>query len=147
FEIELVTVEAFQDEVHDPTVLLQHFGVDKDVVEVYAHYAFGNEVLEDIVHHCLEGSQAIGESKEHDKRFKQSLVGLEGGLLFVSLLDAHIVIAPLDIQFSEVLCTPEVIDEFRDEGEGVVVLHGHGIKNPVVLDQSEQAILLFDEED
>ncbi|KAG5349548.1 hypothetical protein C0989_003210 [Termitomyces sp. Mn162] len=114
FEIELVMVEAFQDKAHDLAVLLQCFGVDKDVVKVYKHYTFGNEVLEDILHHCLEGGWTIGESEEHDKRFKQPPVGLEGSLPFVSLMDAHIVVAPLDIQFSEVLYNSEVIDELRD---------------------------------
>ncbi|KAG5348973.1 hypothetical protein C0989_006810 [Termitomyces sp. Mn162] len=106
-----------------------------------------NKVLEDIVHHHLKGGQAVGESKEHNKRFKQSPVDPEGSLPFVSLVDAHVVVAPLDVQLSEVLCTLEVIDELGDEGEGVAVLHGHSIKDAVVLGQSEQAILLFDEED
>ncbi|KAG5334162.1 hypothetical protein C0989_004252 [Termitomyces sp. Mn162] len=96
-----------------------------------------DEVLEDIIYHCLEDGQAIGEFKEHDKRFEQSLVGLKGNLPFVSLIDVHVVVAPLDIQFSEVPHILEVIDELRDEGEGVAVLHGHGVKNPVILDQSE----------
>ncbi|KAG5733786.1 hypothetical protein E4T56_gene8207 [Termitomyces sp. T112] len=147
FEIELVMAEAFQDEAHDLAVLLQCFGVDENVVEVYAHYAFGNKVLEDVVHHCLEGGQAIGESKEHNKRFEQSPVGLEGSLPLVSLLDACIIVSLPDIQFGEVLHTLEVDDELRDEGEVVVVLHGHGIENLEVLNQSKQAVLLSNEED
>ncbi|KAG5351689.1 hypothetical protein C0989_005244 [Termitomyces sp. Mn162] len=121
----------FQDKVCDLAVLFQHFSVDEDVIEVYAHHVFGNKFLEDIVHHCLKGGWAIGESKEHNERFKQSPVGLEGNLPLISLLDAHVVVAPPDIQFGEVPCTPEVVDELRDEGEGVAVLHSHGIENPV----------------
>ncbi|KAG5353135.1 hypothetical protein C0989_009979 [Termitomyces sp. Mn162] len=113
----------------------------------YTHYALCNEVPEDVIHHCLEGGWAVGESEEHNKRFKQSPVGLEGSLLFIFLLDMHIVVAPPDVQFSEVLHAPEVIDELRDEREGVVVLHHHGIENPIVLDQLKQAIFLLDEED
>ncbi|KAG5349336.1 hypothetical protein C0989_004564 [Termitomyces sp. Mn162] len=101
---------------------------DEDVVKVYAHYAFGNKVSEDVVHHCLEGGWAFGESKEHDKRFKQSPIGPEGGLPLVTFLDTHVV-APLDIQFGEVPHTLEVVNETRDEGEGVVVLHNYGIEN------------------
>ncbi|KAG5333671.1 hypothetical protein C0989_005038 [Termitomyces sp. Mn162] len=128
-------------------VFLQHFGIDEDVVKVYTHYALCYEVLEDVIHHGLNGGGAIGESKEHHKQLKQSSVGSKGGLLLVSFLDVHIVVTLLDIQFSEVLCTPEVVDELGNEGEGVMVLHCYGIENPVVLDQSEQAILLLDEED
>ncbi|KAG5735370.1 hypothetical protein E4T56_gene12816 [Termitomyces sp. T112] len=130
FEVELVLVEAFQDKASDLTVFFQHFGVDENVVKVYTHYALCNEVLEDVVHHCLESGGAVGLSEEHNEWFKQSLVGLEGGLPFISFLDVHIVVAPLDIQFSEVLCTLEVVDELGDEEEG-----------------SEQAILLLHKED
>ncbi|KAG5348761.1 hypothetical protein C0989_008445 [Termitomyces sp. Mn162] len=111
--------------------------IDEDVVKVYTHYALCYEVPKDVIHHGLKGSGAIGESKEHNKQLEQFPVGLEGSLPLVSFLDAHIVVTPPDIQFSEVLCTPEVVDELRDEEEGVAVLHYHGIEHPVVLDQSE----------
>ncbi|KAG5351251.1 hypothetical protein C0989_007227 [Termitomyces sp. Mn162] len=97
FEIELVTAEALQDKVHDLVVLLQHFSVDEDVVEVYAHYTFGDEVPEDIIHHCLESGWAFDESEEHNKGFKQFPVGLESGLPLVSLMDVHVVIASLNV--------------------------------------------------
>ncbi|KAG5727470.1 hypothetical protein E4T56_gene12034 [Termitomyces sp. T112] len=104
-------------------------GVDEDVVKIYAHYTFGNEVLEDVLHHYLEGGWTIG------------------GLPLVSFLDAHIVVAPPDIQFGKVPHTLEVVDELRNEEERIAVLHSHGIENLVVLDQLEQAIILLDEED
>ncbi|KAG5348619.1 hypothetical protein C0989_009449 [Termitomyces sp. Mn162] len=122
-EVELVLVEAFQNETSDPMVFLQCFGVDEDVVEVHAHYTLHNEVLEDIVHYGLEGGWAVGETKEHNKWLGQFLVGLEGHLLLI----AHIVVTPLNIQFSEVLCTLEVVDELGDEGERVAILHHHGV--------------------
>ncbi|KAG5335022.1 hypothetical protein C0989_002454, partial [Termitomyces sp. Mn162] len=137
FEVELVLAEAFQDEASDPLVFFQHFGIDEDVVKVYTHYALCYEVLEDVIHHGLKGGGAIGESKEHNEQLKQSLIGPEGSLPLISFLNVHIVVTPPDVQFSEVLCTLEVVDELRDEGEGVTVLHHHGIENLVVLDQSE----------
>ncbi|KAG5351623.1 hypothetical protein C0989_005591 [Termitomyces sp. Mn162] len=136
FEVELVLAEAFQDEASDLMVLLHCFSVDEDIVEVYAHYALCNEVLEDVVHHGLEGGGAVGKSEEHNKQLEQSLVGLEGSLPLISLLDIHVV-APPDVQFSEVPHTPEVVDELRDEEEGVVILYCHGIENPVILNQLE----------
>ncbi|KAG5334045.1 hypothetical protein C0989_004507 [Termitomyces sp. Mn162] len=132
-EVELVLVEALQDKTGDPAVFLQCFGVDEDVIKVYAHYTLCNEVLEDVVHHGLEGGWAIGETEEHDKQLKQFPVGLEGCLLLISFLNAHIVVTPPDVQFSEVLCTPEVVDELGDEEEEVTVLHYHGIEYLVVL--------------
>ncbi|KAG5349138.1 hypothetical protein C0989_005657 [Termitomyces sp. Mn162] len=125
----------------------QHFGVDEDVVEVHAHYTLHNEVPEDFIHHGLEGGWAVGETKEYNKWLKQSLVGLEGHLPLISLLNVHIVVTLLDVQLSEVLHTLEVVDELGDEGERVAILHYHGIEYSIVLYQSEGAILLFDKED
>ncbi|KAG6872912.1 hypothetical protein C0992_009263, partial [Termitomyces sp. T32_za158] len=58
---------------------------------------------------------AIDEVEDHYQQFKQPTVGLEHCLLLVSLLDAHIVVAPLDIQTGEVAHILEVVDELRDE--------------------------------
>ncbi|KAG6875211.1 hypothetical protein C0993_010336 [Termitomyces sp. T159_Od127] len=147
FEVELMLAEAFQDLMCNPVVLLKCVSVDEDVVKIYAHYTLRDEVLEDVIHHCLESGWTVGESEEHDEGFKQSTIGPEGSLPLVSFLNAHIVVAPPDVQFGEVPHPPEVIDELGDEGERVAILHYHGIKDPVVLDQLERAILLFDEED
>ncbi|KAG5336713.1 hypothetical protein C0989_012016 [Termitomyces sp. Mn162] len=118
----------------DPIVFFQHFGVDEDVVKIDADYALCDEVLEDVIHHGLEGGRAVGESKEHHDQFEQFLVGLEGGLPLVSFLNVHVVVTPLDVQFSKVLCTLEVVDVLRDEREGIAVLYCHGIENPIILD-------------
>ncbi|KAG6867761.1 hypothetical protein C0993_011478, partial [Termitomyces sp. T159_Od127] len=135
--VELVLVEAFQRNMHNPVVLLKCLGVDEDVVKVHAHYTLHDEVLEDVIHHCLESGWTVGESKEHDEWFKQPPVGPEGSLPLISFLNVHIVVTPPDIQFGEVTHPLEVIDELGDEGEGVAILHHHSIKNLVVLDQLE----------
>ncbi|KAG6863343.1 hypothetical protein C0993_011909 [Termitomyces sp. T159_Od127] len=147
FEVELMLAEAFQDLVCNLVVLLKRVSVDEDVVKVYAHYTLHDEVPKDVIHHCLKSGRTVGESKEHDEGFKQSTIGSEGSLPLVSFLNVHIVVALLDVQFGEVPHPLEVIDELGDEGERVAILHHHGIKDPVVLDWPEQAILLFDEED
>ncbi|KAG6872476.1 hypothetical protein C0993_002128, partial [Termitomyces sp. T159_Od127] len=147
FEVELMLAEVFQDLVCNPAVLLKRVSVDEDVVKVYAHYTLHDEVPKDVIHHCLESGWTVSESEEHDKGFKQSTIGPKGSLPLVSFLNVHIVVAPPDVQFGEVLRPPEVIDELGDEGERVAILHRHGVKDLVVLDQPERAILLFDEED
>jgi len=75
----------------------------------------------------LEGSGAVGHSKEHHKGFKETAISAEGRLLFISGLDAHIVEPPLDIKFCEVLSSAELGNEFRDEGERIPVFDGHGV--------------------
>ena len=70
FEIELVLVKLFQNKVYDAAVLLSGLGKDEDVIEVHTHHSFCNEVTEDVIHHGLECSWAIGEAKEHDQQFE-----------------------------------------------------------------------------
>jgi len=52
----------------------------------------------------------------------------------------------MDVQLSEVSSSAKLGHKFRDQWEGVFVLDHHGIEYTVVLKQSEQAILLLDEE-
>src|ERR1700677_4868463 len=92
-----------------------------------------NEVLQDGVHHCLERGGRIGESEEHDRRFKAASVHSEGGFPFVSFFDSKIVITPPKIHFGKVFRTSEFVDEFRDERKGVIILNGMRIKISIIL--------------
>jgi len=75
-------------------VLLFHSSKDQDVVQVDHHDTFCYEVLEDVVHHGLEGGGAIGHAKEHYQRFKQASIGPESCLSLISGLDADVVETP-----------------------------------------------------
>jgi len=88
--------------VGDLPVLFKGFHEDKDVVQIDHDYAFQDEVLKDVINHCLEGGRTVRETKEHDKGFIQATVGLEGSLPFVSLFYLDVVEAPSDVQFCEV---------------------------------------------
>ena len=54
----------------------------------------------DVIHHCLEGSWGVSEAEEHDSWFIEAVACFEGSFVFVTLLDADIVIPPANIQFS-----------------------------------------------
>ena len=56
---------------------------------------------ENMVYHGLESCQQIRESEEHNCRFVESILCLEGGFVLITLLDAHVVVPPLNYQ---VLC-------------------------------------------
>ena len=58
--------ELFQNQAYNVAVLLPGLGEDENVIKVHAHHSFYNEVLEDVIHHSLECSWAIGEAEEHD---------------------------------------------------------------------------------
>ena len=96
-------------------MLYKGFREDEDVVQVYHHYSFRNEFLEDVVHHGLEGGGAVSEAEEHYQRFKESAVGAEGGLPFIPFFHADIIETPLDIQLCEVSRPSEFLYQLGDE--------------------------------
>jgi len=100
---------------------------DQNVVQVYYNNPFRYNGSEDIIHHSLEGSGAVGHSKKHYEGFKEAMVGAEGRFPFISGLDAYIIETPVDIQFCEVSGSTELRDEFRDERERISVLDGYGV--------------------
>ena len=69
----------------------------EDVVHVDDHNSFVDELSEDVIHHHLECHRTVGETKEHDKGFKQASVHPKGCLPLVSILDSHIVVPPSDV--------------------------------------------------
>jgi len=102
--------------------------------------------LEDLVHYGLEGSRAVGHSKEHHEGFKEAAIGMKGHFPFISRLDAYIIKAPADIEFCEVFSSAELRNKFGDERERISVLDGYGIQHVIVLDQPERTIFLLNEE-
>ena len=96
-----------------------------------------NETFENVVHHCLEGSQAVGEAKEHDQGFKEASIHPEGGLPLVLLFDLYIVISPSYIQLCDALGfgVRDLVDDIQDEGKWVGILYHHCVKLSVILDE------------
>ena len=111
-------------------MLLFHLRKDQDVVQVHYDNPFYYDGSEDIIHHSLEGSGAVGHSEEHYEGFKEALVGAKGRFPLISRLDAYIIETLADIQFCEVLGSAEL----GDEEEKVSVLDGYGVQCTVVLD-------------
>jgi len=107
---------------------------DQDVVQVHYNNPFCYDSPEDVIHHSLKGSRAVGHSEEHYEGFKEVLVGAEGCLSLISRLDAYIIETPADIQFCEILGSTELGDEFGDERERIFILDSYGIQSTVVLD-------------
>jgi len=107
---------------------------NQNVVQVHYDDPFCYDSSENVIHHSLEDSGAVGHSKKHYERFEEATVGAEGHLPFVSGLDAYIIETPADVQFCEILSSAELGDEFGDERERVSVLDGYGVQCTVVLD-------------
>ena len=94
---------------------------DQDVVQVDHHDTFCYEVPKDVVHHSLEGDQAVSHAKEHYQGFEQASIGPEGCLPLVSGLNANVVETPTNIQLGEVPGSAELRYEFRDQWKRVLV--------------------------
>ena len=114
--------------------------VYQDIVQFHidCHVSFINEVLKDVIHHGLEGGQAVGEAEEHDQGFEEAPIRSEGSFPLVSLFDSYIVVSPTYIQFCKVsgLGVQNPVDNVRYEGQWIGVLHRHCIELSVVLDKS-----------
>ena len=119
---------------------------DQNVIQVHYYNPFSYEGSKDVVYHSLEGSRTVSHSKEHHKRFKEAVVGIEGYFPFIFRLDVYIIEIPVDIKFCEVLGSAELGDEFRDKRERISVLDSYGVQCAIVLDQPEQTIFLLNEE-
>ena len=100
---------------------------DQDVIQVHYDNPFHYDGLEDVIHHSLKGSGAVGHSKEHYKGFEEVSVGAKGRFSLISGLDAYIIETPVDIQFGEVPGSAELGDEFGDEGERIFILDSYSV--------------------
>ena len=101
-------MEGGQDLTDDLPVIGEGVGVDKDIVHIAYDLAVVDEILEDIIHHCLECHGGVTQSEEHDGWLKQSSVSSECSLPLIPFLDLHVVESPLEIKYSEELSIVEV---------------------------------------
>ena len=81
-------------------------GIDEEVIHVDNEPSFGDHIAEGVIHESLEGCGGIGESEEHHRGFEKSFVSDEGRLPLVAILDSHVVVPPVDVEFSENLSIP-----------------------------------------
>ena len=125
--------------------------MDEDVVHVNRDVTFVDEFTEEVIHHGLEGCRGVCEAEEHDHRFEEAAIRFECSLPLVAIVHADVVIPPTDIQLCKE-CRPaavhprESIHKFSNEWERGSVANSEGVQSVVVLDGSEVAVLLLDEE-
>ena len=146
-EVQSVLSKDIQDLLYLFLVFCMILGKNENVIQVHQDLVGGNLILQNLVHHSLEGFRGVGEAKEHDEGFKESLIHMEGRLELISFLDANIVISPSNIQLGEPVSVLKVINEFRNEGERVFVGDSDLVQLPIVLDWSKRPILLLNKEE
>ena len=119
--------QYFQDPPDCLFMFLFHPCKDQNVIQVHYYDPFSYEGSEDVVHHSLEGSGAVGHFEEHHEGFKEAAIGTKDCFPFISRFDVYIVETPADIKFCKVPGSTELGDEFRDEGERVFVLDSYSV--------------------
>ena len=119
--------QYLQDSPDRSFMLLFYLCKDQNVVQVHYNNPFCYDSSEDVIHHSLEGSGAVGYSEKHYEGFEEATVGAEGCFPFISGLDTYIIETPVDVQFCEVSGSAELRDEFGDEGEQISVFDGYGV--------------------
>ena len=62
--------------VDNPLVFGEGVRVNEDIIHI-AYHTVVDELMEDIIHHCLECCGGVTQSKKHDSWFEQSSVSLE----------------------------------------------------------------------
>ena len=120
---------------------------NKEVIHVNNEPSFGDHVLEGVIHESLECGWRVGKPEEHDHWFKKAFMGNEGGLPLMAIFDMDIVIAPVDVKFSEQFGILELINEVGDEGKRVRASNGMFVQISVVLAGKNASILLFNNEE
>ena len=85
------------------------FCEDQNVVEVHTHDTF--QILEDVIHHCLEGRWGVGQSKKHHQGFEEASICTKGCLPFVAIFHMHIIVSSSNIKFCEVLGSCKLVYE------------------------------------
>ena len=85
------------------------------------------------VYHSLERSRRISEAKEHYSGFVESPLCFECSLMFISCLNADIVVSSSHIQLCINHGPSQVLDQCGDEGEQVLVPHCPFINILVIL--------------
>jgi len=133
---ELMFIKLFQDQTCNDIVLLHGFGIDEDFIKVHTDHSLHDEVLKDLIHHCLKGRRTVCKAKEHHQWFKHPTTCLKCSLPFITFLHSHILIPPSHIQFCEVLGTTKLVDKVRNERKWVVILDCYCIESVIVLDEA-----------
>ena len=109
-------------------------------------FMLDDDVAVDVVHHSLEGHWRVCESEIHDCGFEKTVSGFKCCFLFITFVDAYIVIPPSDVELCVYVCIAEIADEIRDERKGVLISNRECVDLSVVLHGLQFAVLFFDEE-
>ncbi len=144
--VKIVVAEALEDGADMFRVIFWVVGKDEDVVQVYDDVDVA-QVLENVVHECLESSGTVRHPEGHDEVFVRAVTGPESRLPFVSFSDADVVVSGSEIDFGVDAGGAKAIKKVADEGDRIAVLLGDTIESAIVDAKPEGSVFLLREED
>ena len=103
------------------------------VVHINLEPSFSDHVGENMIHECLKSRRGVAEPKEHYSGFKEAERGNERCFPLVFLPDANVVITPSNIKLGEQCRVFHIIDQLRDEGEGIPIANSVGVEISIIL--------------
>lgn len=87
-----------------------------EVIHIDCEPPFFDKVLEYRVGHGLESAGGIAKPKQHDDHLVKPSVGEECCLPYVILLDKDVVVTVTNVEFCELVASPQSVHELGDKG-------------------------------
>src|SRR3981189_3261653 len=103
-------------------MFLDTLRINEDVVHIHDNNATSDEISKKMIHHSLERSWRIGESKEHHQGFEKAFVCDKSGLPFVTFFNSYVVITPTYVQLGKDLGTFQLVNKLRNQRKRIRIL-------------------------
>jgi hypothetical protein len=126
-------MHVIKDKLCNASIFIQGACEDQDVIKIYGDNSLCDKILENLIHHYLEGGQTIGEITVHHEWLKEALVCMEHCLPLIALTDTDIVVSPAHMKLCEIVYALEAMDQVVNQWQWVMILPCDSIKGTVVL--------------
>jgi hypothetical protein len=124
------------------TMLIRWTGKNEYIIKIYYDEQV-NHVMERVIHKVLELRQGVGCTHQHYEPLIGTISHLECCEPLMAFSNLNVVVAIVKVNFGINHGTVKVIEEFIDEGEGIVALLHDLIERTIVNAQAEPAIFIF----
>ena len=105
--------------------------IDNDVCTMLQ--VFNVQVMEDVVHHCLEHAGGICQTEEHDQQLEQAVFCLKCSFFLISSFNLDVIVSPMDIKLGEDVDILNLTNQVQNEWQRVAVADGVFIQLAIVL--------------
>jgi hypothetical protein len=99
------------------------------------------------VYVILKARRGVYKAERHNSIFEVAITGAEGRFLLIAFLNTDSVVGVLDVNLTEIFCVSKPIEDLRNEGERVTILHRDIVEPSVVYAKTKTTILFWNEED